>query len=95
MSEDRGFDPMTNWEKDAIATDMEITKEVSVRQSKVECSWCEKKWFVIIDKYEFVTGVMLCSNCGCFFRWTVHGEQDIAHTKRVIPRPPKGVLLYG
>lgn len=85
--EDRGFDPMTNWEKNAITSDMEVTKEVNVRQSKVECSWCDKKWLVIIDKHTEATGIMMCTNCGKFFRWTVHFEQDVACTRRVIPRP--------
>lgn len=92
MSEGRGFDPMMNWEKDAIVTEMEVTREVSVRQSKVECDWCSKKWLVIVDKHVQASGIMFCSNCGRFFRWTVHYEQDVAHTRRVIP---KGVKDHG
>ena len=93
--EDRGFDPMTNWEKDCITSEMEITQDVTVRQTKVDCDWCHKKWLVIVDKHVEASGVMLCSNCGKFFRWTVHHEQDVAHTRRVIPKTPKGVLDYG
>ncbi len=93
--EDRGFDPMTNWQKDCITSEMEITKDVSVRQTKVDCDWCQKKWLVIVYKHVEASGIMLCSNCGKFFRWTVHHEQDVAHTRRVIPKTPKGVLDYG
>lgn len=83
---------LNNWEKNAITAELEVLKHISVRQSKVECSWCDTKWLVIVDRYTEATGIMLCSNCGHFFRWTVHHEQDVAHTRRVIP---KGVKING
>ena len=94
MSEDRGFDALTNWEKDAITTEMEVTKGVAVRQSRVECSWCAKRWLVVCDKHVEASGIILCTHYGRFFRWIVHHEQDVAHTRRVLPRPPKGAATH-
>lgn len=79
-------DAMDNWEKNAITAELEITDKINVRQTKLGCPWCDRRHIVIVDRYRQASGVMICQGCGQFFRWTVHKELDIAHTKRARPR---------
>ncbi len=85
--------PMETWEVNAITTEIEITKDINVRQTRLECPWCVKKHLVVLDKTRKATGHMLCANCGQFFRWLVHEEESA--TRRICGKPKRGSINHG
>lgn len=90
-----GGNALDNWEKDTIVAEVEVVSSIDVRQSRIDCAWCDKKHLVVVDRYCKASGIMLCSNCGMFFRWTVHHEGSVAHSKRARPRNTEGVERHG
>ncbi len=68
-------DPLATWEKDSIAAEIEVTKDISVIQTRLECPWCDKKHLVTMDRTRRASGRMMCGNCGQYFKWlTQDGE---------------------
>lgn len=81
------LDPLETWEKDSIFGEIEVTRDIDVRQTRFECPWCEKKHLVVMDKTRTGSGHMLCGNCGEFFKWLVRDERG--NTRRVRGKPKR------
>ena len=67
-------DMLDNWHQDALCVELEVTDRVQIRQTRVECPWCDKKHFVVVRNGQQVTGIHVCGSCGQLFRWTVLDE---------------------
>lgn len=85
--------PMETWEENAITAEIEITKDISVKQTNLECPWCVKKHLVVMDKTRKGSGHMMCGNCGHFFKWLVHEGESA--TRRVIGKPNQRSIGHG
>lgn len=86
-------DPMETWEQNAITAEIEVTKDINVKQTRLECPWCTKRYLVVMDKTRKGSGHMICGNCGQFFKWLVHEGEST--TRRVRGKPKKRSLYHG
>ena len=75
-------DPFATWDKDTIAAEIEVTKDINVRQTRLACPWCDKKQLVTMDRTRRASGHMMCGNCGQFFRWLAEDGEGLTRRSR-------------